>query len=352
MMTTSIPRALASVIGLSLIALGGNAMARPVPVPVPEAGPRDLPGPLTGSLEISNERHRPIEVYIDGSFAIELPAQTTRVLREIPNGVRLVSYGSRQAGYQTDRVEIRIDRKAALRIAPLRGYASVRNTTMMPLRISLGDLDLGTLAPGREVLSPAMPAGAYVLTATPLGRGLRPQVQDVVIRPGETAQIDLRPFTATVIVDNPFPHGVNLLVDGNRVARLDRFGSTRLEDLMPGRVNFELRHRGERLVVETLDLVPGAELRWRPEAIRFARLEVVNPTGSRITVRVDGADEFMLRPGTSRILDQLRPGLVRVQLINQDGRTVMHEVPLRPGAVERFEVPRVWVQSTLVRPSY
>lgn len=349
-MTTSKPRALASVIALGLIAIGGAALARPVPVPEP--GPRDLPGPLTGSLEISNERHRPIEVHIDGAFALELPAQTTRVLREVPNGVRLVSYGSRQSGYQTDRVEIRIDRKSALRIAPLRGYASVRNATMMPMRVALGDLDLGTLAPGREVLSPAMPAGSYVLTATPVGRKLRPQIQDVLIRPGETAPVELRPFTATVIVDNPFPHGVNVFVDGNRATQVDRFGSARLDDLMPGRVTLELRHRGERLVTETLDLMPGAELRWRPEVIRFARLEVVNPTGSRVTVRVDGADEFMLRPGTSRILDQLRPGTVRVQLINQDGRTVMHEVPLRPGTVERFEVPRVWVQSTPVRPTY
>jgi len=333
---------------LSCVTLGGSVMARPAPRPEPTP---ELPGPLVGSLEISNERERPVLVYIDGAFAIELPASSTRVLPGVPNGTRLVTYGGRVGGYATDRVDIRIDRRAAIRIAPLRGFINVRNTTNMNMAISLGSLDLGLLGPGREILSPAMPAGSYVLTAISTVRRLKPQIQDVVVQGGDTVAVELRPFTSSVLVDNPFPHSVNVFIDGMRVAKIRRFESTRLDDLDPGRVTLEMRHSGQRLATGMLDLVPGAELRWSPAAARFGQLEIINPSRTRVRVAVDGVDEFILNAGTSKVLSSVPAGRVNVELMTAEGRTIVHEVMVVANRVERFEVPRVWLSGTPVRPN-
>ncbi len=348
------------------LTLGGAALARPAPLP---ARPSEIPGPLVGSLEISNERERPVLVYIDGTFAIELPPSTTRVLPDVPNGMRLVSYGERgegserggrgardvqPGGYVTDRVDIRIDRRAAIRIAPLRGFISVRNTTGMNMRVSLGTLDLGLLAAGREVLSPAMPAGSYVLTAVPSARRLRPQTQDVVVRAGDTINLELRPFTSSVVIDNPFPHPVNVFIvenGGRRVANIKRFASARLDDLDPGRVTFEMRQGGQRLAVGVLDLMPGGEQRWSPAAARVGQLEVINPSGSRVRVAVEGVDDFALDPGTSRVMTSVPEGPVNVRLTTAEGHTIVHEVIVIANRVERFEVPRAWLTRTPVRPN-
>lgn len=320
------------------LCVAGVAQARPTPVPPPAS----LPSPLTGSIEITNERQRPVEVYIDGTFALELPGLTTRTLPEIPNGVRLVSYGNRR-DFQTDRVEVRIDRKVALRIAPLRGLVTVRNTSGLPMRITLDDIDLGVVAPDREVMSPELPAGTYVVTATPRERGLRPQYQDVMVRPGETSLVTLRPLFAALRVDNPFPHQVNVFVDGRRETKVDRFASVVIPDLEPGRVSLEMRHRGERLVAEVLELSAGAEARWVPRPLRLGTLEVYNPTGSHVTVTLgEGHEGFALKPG-ERKSTALEAGPVRVQLMTRDGKTVVHEVRVREGRTERFDVPRVWM---------
>ena len=354
----------AMLLALSLT-LGGAALARPAPLPV---RPSELPGPLVGSLEISNERERPVLVYIDGTFAIELAPNTTRVLPDVPNGLRLVTYGEAnerggrgardvQGGYVTDRVDIRIDRRAAIRIAPLRGFISVRNTTGMNMQVSLGTLDLGLLAAGREVLSPAMPAGSYVLTAVPTARRLRAQTQDVVVRAGDTVNIELRPFTSSVVIDNPFPHPVNVFVHrmegtpGERVAKIRRFDSMRLDDLDPGRVTLEMRQGGQRLAIGVLDLVPGAEQRWSPVAARVGQLEVINPSGSRVRVAVEGVDDFALNPGTSRVVTAVPAGPVNVRLTTAEGHTIVHEVIVVANRVERFEVPRAWLTRTPVRPN-
>jgi hypothetical protein len=343
------------------LTFGGSALARPTPLP---ERPSEIPGPLVGSLEISNERERPVQVYIDGTFAIELPPSTTRVLPDVPNGMRLVSYGERgegrergargeAGGYVTDRVDIRIDRRAAIRIAPLRGFISVRNTTGMNMRVSLGTLDLGLLAAGREVLSPAMPAGSYVLTAVPSARRLRPQTQDVVVRAGDTIAVELRPFTSSVVIDNPFPHPVNVFIvenGGKRVANIKRFESARLDDLDPGRVTLEMRQGGQRLAVGVIDLMPGAEQRWSPVAARVGQLEVINPSGSRVRVAIEGVDDFALNPGTSRVVTSVPEGPVNVRLTTAEGHTIVHEVIVVANRVERFEVPRAWLTRTPVRP--
>lgn len=336
---------------LGLLA-AGTASARPTPVPLPngvrpggEADPaKGIPGPLTGSLEITNERHRPVEVFLDGTFALELPALSTRILPDVANGVRLVTYGNRR-DFQTDRVEIRIDRKVALRIAPLRGQVTVRNTSGLPMRITLDEFDLGVVAPDREVTSQPLPAGTYVVTATPRERAGRPQIQDVLVQPGETSVVALRPLFASLRVDNPYPHAVNVYVDGSRETRLERLASLVIPDLVPGRVTVEMRQRGERLAGDTLELMAGTESRWAPRPLALGTLEVYNPTGSVVTVSLGRGADFMLRPREHKAMT-VEAGQVQVQLTTRDGKSIVHDVRVRADQTERFEVPRVWVSGS------
>jgi hypothetical protein len=337
----------------ALSTIGGAAQARPTPPPV--AAVDGLPRALTGSLELTNERARPVEVYIDGAFALEIPALTTRTIGAVPNGLRLVSYAGAERGrWQTDRVEVRVDRKSSLRIAPLRGFAVIMNASRTLMRINFGDLELGLVRPGEQVQTPALPAGRYVLTATPTAsRRMAPQVEEVFVQAGDTVSIEIRPMTADLHVRNPFPFRVNLLVDGRRVERLEGFGTVTLHDLAPGRVSLEMTHRHQRVAHDRLDLVAGADVRWSPVDNRYGELELYNPTRTPVRIAINGLTAVRLAPGETRLVRELPANTVRIQVTLEDGRVVAHETRLAPGARERFSVPLAWVAdvSHPVRPS-
>ena len=75
--------ALLSTVAGAAAAHGPTPDDRPLPA---------LPGPLVGAIEITNERDRPVQIYVDGRFAVEVRPRTTDVIERVPNGVRLVSY--------------------------------------------------------------------------------------------------------------------------------------------------------------------------------------------------------------------------------------------------------------------
>ena len=342
---------------LTAMSFAGAARAHgpdDVPPPREVAG---LPGPLVGAIEITNERDRPVQVYIDGRFALELRARTTDVVERVPNGIRLVSYagmGRRDDDrWQTDRVEVREGRRAALRIAPLRGAAVIINQTGLRLHVIFDKIDLGMLDPGREVVTPPLPAGLYRLSAEPHGWARqRTQVQDVMIVPGEVVRAELRSFAASLVVDNPFPNKIGVWLDGQRVLRLDRFESGRLDHLEPGRARIELRRDGRVLASDLIELVPGRETRYAPHAVRHGALEVRNPTQQPVRVTIDETNGFRLDPGAVRLIPELAPGVHTIQLTTDDGRIIKHETRIDPGETARFEVPQAWLtpEPAPVRP--
>jgi len=333
---TSVVLALAA-----LLVTGGAASAQG---PDDRPPPIDAPGPLVGSIEITNERDRPLQIYVDGRFAIELRARTTDTLERVPNGIRLVSYngaGGRDAArWQTDRVEVREGRRASLRIAPLRGQVAIANRAEIDLQLMLGDIDLGVVKSGRELVSPPLPEGSYRLSAVPLGWARsKPQVQDVTIIAGETVRAEIRSFAATLVVSNPFPRRVTVWIDGERYTRLDRLESERIGRLQPGRVLAELRDNGRVLASEMVDLFPGRETYFAPQPIRYGALEVRNPTREPVRVTLDNSGGFRLAPGAVRAFDNLAAGPIVIQVTTEDGRIVKHQAQIIGGETNRFEVP-------------
>lgn len=341
MKTTS--KTLAWTLLAGLVLTGASASARG-PEGLPDDAQRfaigELRGPLTGSLEVTNERARPVQLYIDGRFAIEIAGRTTAVVPDVPNGLRLVAYGDRDHRFQVDKVEVRIDRRSALRIAELRGVAIIRNASPSPLRVVLGDSDLGVLNPGAEVSSAPLMEGTYTLTSMPRdGRGILPRNERVTIRAGESTRVALAPFFALLTVRNPFPFDVSLFLDGQRIAKIDRFAEVRLDTLMPGHVRAELRGHHKGLVADVLDLDAGKLTRWDPQVARYGDLEVLNPGRFPVRIQLGTMAGFRLAPGESRFFSNLSAGPLQIQVTLDDGRVVVHPTEVRGGERGRFEVP-------------
>jgi len=345
---------------LGLVTAASAAMARPPepagPPPVrDELTAADLGGALTGSIEISNERHRPVQVFIDGRFALEVAARATAIVPDVPNGIRLVAYGNRRGDLQIDRDEVRIDRRSALRIAPLRGAVVVRNDSGTAMRVRLGDDDLGLVQPGADVKSGALLPGGYTLSYVPqAGRGIPPRTERVEVEAGETARVVLQPFFARLVVKNPFPYDVNLMLDGARVATIRRMDEVRLDTLLPGRVDAQIRKQGRVLATARLDLDAGRVTSWDPPGLRFGDLELVNPTRFPVRIQVGAMTGFVLRAGETRLLSNLDVGRTDIQVTLEDGRVVRHVTEIEGGERTRFEVPRSHgpypTQPTPVRP--
>ena len=335
-----------------VLLMGAPASARePEDRPAP-IGAESAPGPLVGAIEITNERDRPVRIFIDGRFAIELRPRTTDVIDQVPNGIRLVAYaGAGRERWQTDRVEVREGRRAALRIAPLRGQVAIINRSDDDLRVMLGDVDLGVVKPGRDVLSPPLPEGVYRLASVPIGwTRAKPHVQEVTLVAGETIRAELRSLAATLVVSNPFARSVTVWIDGQRRTRLDPLESERIGRLEPGRSLVELRDDGPRrpgglpsdgrvLASETIELEPGRESYFAPPPLRHGALELVNPTRRPVRITLPG-DSFRLAPGAKRFVDHIAAGPLTIQLTTDDGRIVRHRTEIIGGETQRFVVPR------------
>lgn len=342
-------------IATMLVAGGAGSLSGPLarahgpderPVPVQPGEPANLPGPLTGSLEITNERDRPVQIYLDGRFALELRARSTDTLERVPNGVRLVSYvGSDGARAQTDRVEVREGRRSSLRIAPLRGQVAIVNRAEVDMRVSLDEQDLGVLRVGRDLVTPPMPAGTYRLVAAPVGwKRAAPQAQEVVVIAGETVRAEIRPLAATLVVSNPFPRPVVVFIDGERTTRLGRLESERIPNLEPGATRVELRDDRRVLASETISLAPGRESYFAPQLVRYGSLEVRNPSRRAVRITLDGKSGFRLSPGASRTIGDLEAGRLVVQVTLDDGRIVKHDTDIVPGETQLFQVPLGWFE--------
>lgn len=301
----------------------------------------ELRGPLTGSIEVTNERNRLVQLYVDGRFALEIAPRSTAVLPDVPNGIRLVAYGDRDHRFQVDKVEVRVDRRSSLRIASLRGIALIKNDSGIAMRVVFGDSDLGTLQPGQDISSPPLMEGTYTLTYQPRdAHGIPARNERVSIQAGETARVSLAPFFAALTVRNPFPFDVSLFLDGQRIAKLDRFAELRLDTLRPGHVAAELRAKHNKVMVaNVVDLDAGRMTRWEPQVARYGDIQVVNPGRFPVRIQMGGMTGFRLGAGESRFFSNLDAGRIDIQVTLDDGRVVMHAAEIRAGERAVFEVP-------------
>ncbi len=267
------------------------ALTLALPAAAEARGPDDrpppvgLPGPLVGAIELSNERDRPVAIYLDGRFAIEVGARSTTVLEDVPNGTRLVSYPVSHRGpeprWQTDRVEVREGRRTALRIARLRDATLV-------------------------VTNPfARKVGVWIdgHRATRLGRHESERIGG--LEPGRV-RVELR--------------------DDGRVLASD------VVELYPGRESYFapplVRYGAVELVNPTR------------RAVRITLEE--RPGGARLPGGLDAAG-FRLAPGQRRVIGEIGAGALTIQVTTEDGRLIRHEATIVAGETTRFEVPYAWI---------
>ncbi len=334
------------VVGLLVSLTSGASAYGPnnPPPPAPSIDDHDAPRfegagrALVGSIECVNDRERPAKVFVDGVFAAEVPAHARTIIPDVPNGVRLVSYRSGgRRHWQTDEVNVGIDRRAFVRIAALRGQALIHNRTGQVISVRLGTIEIGTAWPGADLETPVMPAGAYLLTATPYRiKAVPGSTQNIVIRGGETTEVEIEPFVATLVVRNPFPFRVALWVDTQRMGNIQEHAVERFATLQPGRARLELRKANAVLATAVVDLDAGREVAWdggvqptfevRPPPIQAAlgEVEFANTSGRRGAIRVElpGFAPFDLGRGESRVV-QLPAGPMTATIVSPGGRRPM-----------------------------
>jgi hypothetical protein len=272
---------IASSVLATVIGLGATAAAGPGDRPPPVGA---LPGPLVGTIEISNERARPVAIYLDGRFALEVRPRSTQLIDSVPNGVRLVSYsGAHERDWQTDRVEVRENRRSALRIAPL------RPTTATLVVSNPFDRKVTVLVDGRRV--------------TELRRLESERIEG--LRPGR-AHVELR-------------HGRHALADDS-------------VELVAGR---------ESYFAPQLQRPGALELKNPTNSpVRITLLE--RPGGARLPDHL-ARDGFRLEPGSARVVNDLGAGPLTVQVTTEDGRIIKHEADIVAGRTSRFDVPYAWI---------
>lgn len=300
--------------------------------------------PLDGRIRIVNERMAPVKVSIDGERFTRLAPGERRVFRDVPNGVRLLEvHDGRTQRRSTDmdraRVSVPIKGVAVYRVEARFGQAKVINDSGVRMRMKLNGRDLGVAGPGQVMESWPLPPGRHTVVAQPAGRHHRhghPMTRTVQVRRGDMAQVRFGAWHGQVTVTNPFDFRVRLIVDGERIDRLQPGESRVLARQVPGSHRLQLKRRGRMLADTTLRVAPGQRAVWTPVNRRLGDLQVSNVTGHRVRVMIDGRDMGRLRAGESRTYTDLDAGLHTVSFARR-GR-VIEERRVRIRAYDVAEV--------------
>ncbi|MFT7578552.1 MAG: hypothetical protein ACI9MR_000210 [Myxococcota bacterium] len=311
-------------------------------------------GPLTGEIEVTNDRFRPVTVWLDGQSVATLAPQARKVLRSVPNGVRVLEFAGPRGRAQVERVTVRINKRVSYRVAPVRGQALIKNKSGVDVRLVLDGQDLGRLNTGANVSTGPMRPGTYELVAKPMGefRGAPPMRRTIRISQGETQKVRLKHYLARVSVTNTARGPARLFVNGAPAGRVQPGASLSIADLAPGKVELSLRRRGDVLASTSMRLAPGGTAAWTPAIVRVGSLDVTNRSRRTVTVTVGGQRIGALMPGQSRVVSDLRPGSIRVIATTPGGRRVVTEERVVAGRVAAVDVNMrgAGIDSHRVRP--
>ncbi|MGM0578661.1 MAG: hypothetical protein ACQEXJ_23250 [Myxococcota bacterium] len=224
--------------------------------------------PLDGRLRVDNDRHTPVRITVDEDLSLRVPARSSRTLKRVPNGVRVVRIAGRGGTPVVEHVTVPVKGRARLQVAPRHGAAVLRNRSGVAMAVTVDGERVGRVADGERLRIRRLAPGPHRLVATPTAawaRGGTPLEQTFRVRPGERARVKLRPWVASLRVHSPFPGRVALFVDGVRRADLHhRDRAAVVRRLTPGRHRVSLRGHGRILAEATVRVAPGERETWRP----------------------------------------------------------------------------------------
>ena len=298
------------------------------------AGAALAASPLDGRISLRNDRHRPVQVTIDGEETVRLAAGQTRTLHHIPNGVRFLEVRGRQGRVTTHQLTVPVRGTARFEVEAMRGDAAVKNDSGVRMRVQIDGRPLGIVSPGQRVLAEALRPGPHKVVATPVGRGSAyPIVRQVNVQAGERSRVRLGEWHASVVVRNPLDRRARLFLDGRRVDKVRPGGVEHIPHVAPGRHTVELRSRGRVLARAVVTLSPGEREVVRPLSLE-PELQVRNDRRRSVEVVIDGRHMGRVAAGERRTFDGLRPGTHRVTIVDARGRSTQHRVRLSQGERE------------------
>jgi len=274
------------------------------------AGTASAKSRLDGQLKITNDRMAPLNIRIDGVARGTIPAQSTRTLFHVPNGIRIVKLTGPR-GHKTVREVSVPPRKATfMRVAPIFGRAKLVNRTGLTIKVNLDGRYFATLADGQKMKTGPMRAGNYRLTAVPVGKRYNaPTMQrNLKIVPGAPNRIRFDRYLSTLKVTNPYQRGARLFIDGRNMGRV-RAGQTLVfGDMMPGNHSIAFKRRGRLLSNNTITLGMGTARSFAPKVARFGSLRVTNHFHRRAKIVIGGQQLGTLAPGETRLFTNLPAG--------------------------------------------
>ena len=300
---------------------------------------------LDGEITVANSRHSAISVRVDGRAMGRVPPGKRRVLRGIPNGVRLVVISGKHGPPTTRRVSVPIQGRAKIRLAPRVGSTRIENNSSISMKISIGDRFIGTVGPGRTITKSRLRAGDHVVTATPSNyrfakSGSMSQV--LTVRAGARTQLELGKFLGQLKVTNSNQRRVRLYIDGVYARHLGAGQSTVLRALTPGAHSLSMKRRGRTISTTSVRIDFGQTAYWKPQAHHRGKIRIANRSGRQISVSIDGRRQVRLSAGEATTVRNLRAGVHSVTITRPRGR-VEHRrvrVPRADEAVVTVFSPR------------
>ncbi len=323
-------RSLALALALALTTIGGVAVAGPGYGPA--NGPsldKAIAGPLVGKLKVRNDRMRPVTVYVDGERAVKLGPNESKVLRNLPNGVRQVSVAGKRGPVETSRVRIGIGDTAKLRIAPRFGTASIINSSGLMLGMRLNGERLGKVYDGKRIDTGPLAPGPHTLVARAPNGG--PTVTKTIhVRPGQRETVRLAPMLGEVSVRNPFPFKVKVYIDDVRVAKLQPNQSTVITGRLPGATRIIMKKRRRVVASSSINVVAGARADFAPQVAMTGSVRVHNGARRPLSVQLNGKNIGYLQPGATKVVDRVSQGHVQVVGVSNSGRRITKTVYVQP----------------------
>ena len=289
---------------------------------------------LDGELTITNDRRSIANVSIDGRRTVSLNPFETRLIRAVPNGVRLLRISSQGVPTLKRRVSIPVQGRSVFRVPRLHGRAAITNHSGVRMKLFVARRFIGAVGPGKTLISRPLPLGTYQLKAKPAG-AMKHQgpamFKTITIRPLSRSKVTLGRWFATLKVRNPYTRPAGLVVNGRFLGRVKAGKSLTFTRYTPGTHTVSLVHRRRVLVTKRLSIASGSSATWNPLPALRGNLSLTNNSRRFVSVRIDRMFLGTLSPGQTRVFTNLPAGSHRLVRWSERGFKSKRRITIPPG---------------------